>query len=494
MATLRDLCFCVLVLSLPLFSLSIPLSHSSPSSTFKVALIHRDSPYSPIHDPSASPSDIFRLSAQRSLSRHQHLRSVLTGKSSPSKLESEVVAGPSEYLIRVGIGTPAEPYWLIADTVSDLTWTQCLPCSNCFEQKAPIFDPKSSSTYRSLDCSSTLCQALKSDNKCGGSSCLYDYGYADDSRSRGILSTETFTFETAKSTLSSLKPSIGSNPSSSPTTSTRTDPTKTSTSATFSTDGGTGTEINGLGFGCGSSNRGFGANGEAGLVGLGGGPLSLISQLGSSISNKFSYCLPSRLDKNATGVLNFGENADISGPNVSSTPIIYLEESPAFYFLNLTDISVGEKRLGIPPGTFVPFPSGTYGFVIDSGTSLTILPTDVLQSLLDEFKDITKYPTIPNPPGPFVTCYKVPDSSKITGFPDITFHFSGNADWKVGASNVFYPLHEDLLCLSIVSQIEDADSYDGLYVFGNWLQQNTVVEYDLGKKILSFAPADCSRL
>ncbi|ERM98245.1 aspartic proteinase nepenthesin-2 [Amborella trichopoda] len=404
------------------------------------------------------------------------------------------MAGPSEYLMRVGMGTPAEPYWLIVDTGSDLTWTQCLPCSNCFEQKAPIFDPKSSSTYRSLKCSSTLCQDLKSDNKCGGSSCPYNYAYVDTSRTSGILSTETFTFETPKSTLSSLKLTISANPSSSPTTTTSADPTKTSTSVTFSTDRGNGAKINGLGFGCGSSNSGFGANGEAGLVGLGGGPLSLISQLGSSISNKFSYCLSSRLDKNATGVLNFGENADISGLNVSSTPIINFEESPTFYFLNLSDISVGNKRLGIPPGTFDPTPSGNSGFVIDSGTSLTFLPNDAYLKLLGEFKDVTDSPTIPNPPSPFEICYKVPDSSTITGFPDITFHFSGDADWKVGASNIFYPLHEDVLCLSIVSPGDDGDGDDILYIFGNWQQQNMVVEYDLGEKKLSFAPADCSQL
>ncbi|ERM98235.1 hypothetical protein AMTR_s00095p00156870 [Amborella trichopoda] len=175
------------------------------------------------------------------------------------------MASPNEYLMRVVIGTPTERYYLIADTRSDLTWIQFLPCSNFFKQKAPIFDRKSSSTYRSLNCSSTLCQNLGS-------------------------------------TLTSPIASISANPSSSPTTTTSTDPRKTSTDATFSTDRGTGAKINGLGFGCGSSNGGFGADGKAGLIGLGGGPLSLISQLGSSISNKFSYCLASRLDRNATGV------------------------------------------------------------------------------------------------------------------------------------------------------------------------------------------------
>ncbi|ERM98234.1 aspartic proteinase CDR1 [Amborella trichopoda] len=483
MATLRVLCLCVLLLSLPLCSLSRPLSLSSPSLSFKVALIHRDSPYSPIHDPSPSPSDLFRLSAQRSLSRLQHFQSVLTGKSSPSKLASEVKAGSSEYLMRVGIGTPAEPYWLIADTGSDLTWTQCLPCSNCFEQNVPIFNPKSSSTYLSLNCSSTLCQNLKNNRKCGGSSCQYDYHYGDGSATSGKLSTETFTFETPKSTLTSLKASISTNPIFSLTTTLSTDPMETSTSATFSTDRRTGAKIKGLGFGCGNSNTGgFGQNGEVGLVGLGGGPLSLISQLGSSISNKFSYCLPSRLDENMTSVLNFGKNAAIQTSDVSSTPLIQLEDSPTFFLLNLTGISVGSKRLDIPPLFFDPTQRGE-PFVIDSGTTLTILGPGVYYILAVEVEKAINLPTT-DPPRPFSLCYKVPDSGNITGIPNITFHFSGNADWINGPENSFIPLDDGhMICLGILG------SGQGMSILGNWAQQNKLVEYDVGKGMLSFAPA-----
>ncbi|KAL4203493.1 hypothetical protein AMTRI_Chr01g104230 [Amborella trichopoda] len=418
----------VLLLCLPLCSFSRPLSHSSPSSSFKIALIHRDSPYSPM---------------------------LLTGKSSPSKLSSEVKAGPSEYLMRVGIGTPAEPYWLIADTGSDLTWTQCLPCSNCFEQNVPIFNPKSSSTYLSLNCSSTLCQNLEDNLDCGGSSRHYDYQYGDGSATSASISV---------------------NPSFSLTTTPSSDPIKTSSRSTFSTDPGTGAKINGLGFRCVSSNTGrFGTDGEAGLVGLEGGPLSLTSQLGNSISNKFSHCLASRHDMNSTSVLYFGDNADILGLNVSSTPIKNSEQFPTFYFLNLTDISVDKQRLGIPPGTFDLTETGDGGFIIDSGITLTLLPAVADKLLLDKFNDIVDFPSISNPPSPFEKCYKVPDSSKITGLPDITFHFSDNADWKTGPSNLFYPLHEDVICLAIVTT-GDA----GPFIFGNWQQQN-MVEYDLGE-------------
>ena len=44
-------------------------------------------------------------------------------------------------------------------------------------------------------------------------------------------------------------------------------------------------------FGCGFEQSGLFDWASLGLVGLGGGPLSLVSQLGPKIGYKFSYCL-----------------------------------------------------------------------------------------------------------------------------------------------------------------------------------------------------------
>ncbi|MCH90764.1 aspartic proteinase CDR1-like, partial [Trifolium medium] len=82
----------------------------------------------------------------------------------------------------------------------------------------------------------------------------------------------------------------------------------------------------------------------AGLVGLGAGPLSLVSQL-----------------------------AIISGDGVVSTPLIIKPSEPTFYYLNLEGISVGQKTIqtGQTNGNII----------IDSGTTLTYLE----QSFFDDF-------------------------------------------------------------------------------------------------------------
>lgn len=84
---------------------------------------------------------------------------------------------------------------------------------------------------------------------------------------------------------------------------------------------------------------------SSGVVGLGGGPASLITQLGSSIGSKFSYCLlPLSLESNRTSKLSFGDAAVVSGDDVVSTPIVK-KDPIVFYYLTLEAFSVGNKRI-----------------------------------------------------------------------------------------------------------------------------------------------------
>lgn len=65
--------------------------------------------------------------------------------------------GSGEYFTRVGIGSPARGFYMSVDTGSDVSWLQCRPCTNCYQQTDPIFDPTSSPTYRPISCNSQQC-------------------------------------------------------------------------------------------------------------------------------------------------------------------------------------------------------------------------------------------------------------------------------------------------------------------------------------------------
>ncbi|KAL4317858.1 hypothetical protein GQ457_18G013970 [Hibiscus cannabinus] len=64
--------------------------------------------------------------------------------------EAEIIVDSGEYLLNISLSTPGFDVVAIADTGSDLIWTQCKSCSQCFKQDAPLFDPSKSSTYRKI--------------------------------------------------------------------------------------------------------------------------------------------------------------------------------------------------------------------------------------------------------------------------------------------------------------------------------------------------------
>lgn len=74
--------------------------------------------------------------------------------------------------------------------------------------------------------------------------------------------------------------------------------------------------------GCGHKNQATFAGQISGIVGFGCGPLSFVSQLGSTIGGKFSYCLvPLFSDSKSLSKLYFGDAAVVSGPGNVLTPL-----------------------------------------------------------------------------------------------------------------------------------------------------------------------------
>ncbi|CAN6469369.1 unnamed protein product [Victoria cruziana] len=416
---------------------------------FSLDLVHRDSPSSPLYDSSVTLTERAVNAARRSIWRSRHFASRLSGRFS-TKIYSPMKSGSGEFLMKLVVGTPARQYWAIADTGSDLIWTQCQPCHSCAGRKASMFDPQSSSTYRTQGCSTSFCDDLSTEEKYCHSdrSCGFHYVYGDQSYADGVLSKETLTFDNEAN--GSVKfPSIT--------------------------------------FGCVHDESGNVASGPiSGLVGLGGGPLSLISQIGSAIDNKFSYCLLSYDDTNSTGQLKFGPGADFSGAGkVQQTEMARGSEHGTFYVLTLNDISVGGNKLNVKFDAARPTALGdSNSIIIDSGTTLTLINPEAYDPVEKAVAGVVEFDQV-DPVDGFRLCYNV-SSDTLDGFPSLTFHFAG-ADWELPPENSFLPVAENIVCLAVVP------SDVGIAIFGNVAQQNYQVEYDLGKGMLSFAPTDCSQ-
>jgi hypothetical protein len=73
----------------------------------------------------------------------------------PNARQSEVRRYQSQHILKLSMGTPQVDIYAIADTRSDLIWTQCVPaCPGCYNHFYPLFDPLKSSTYNGFSCQS----------------------------------------------------------------------------------------------------------------------------------------------------------------------------------------------------------------------------------------------------------------------------------------------------------------------------------------------------
>ncbi|XP_010435383.1 PREDICTED: aspartic proteinase CDR1-like [Camelina sativa] len=414
-------------------------ANAKPKLGFTADLIHRDSPKSPFYNPAETPSQRLRNAIHRSVNRVFHF----TEDVSLNSPQTEITSNGGEYLMNVSLGTPPFPIMAIADTGSDLLWTQCKPCDDCYTQDDPLFDPTASSTYKDVACSSSQCSALENQASCStdGSTCSYSMSYGDHSYTKGNVAADTLTLGSTDNRPVQLKNVI---------------------------------------IGCGHNNAGTFNEKGSGIIGLGGGAVSLVTQLGDSINGKFSYCLvPFSSETDKTSKINFGTNADVSGTGVVSTPLI--TKSPeTFYYLTLEAISVGSKKL--------PFQGSDSGrgegnIIIDSGTTMTLLPTEFYKELEDAVASSIDAERQKDPQGGLSLCYSATSDLKV---PVITMHFDG-ADVKLDSSNIFVQISQDLVCFAFRAS-------PSLSIYGNLSQMNFLVGYDTVSKKVSFMPTDCAKM
>ncbi|CAD6336840.1 unnamed protein product [Miscanthus lutarioriparius] len=318
-----------------------------------------------------------------------------------------------EYVVTIGIGTPARNFTVLFDTGCDLTWVQCLPCpdSSCYHQEEPLFDPSKSST----------------------------------------LAEETFT-------LSPLAP-----------------------------------PATGVVFGCSHEYiSGFNDTdmGVAGLLGLGRGDSSILSQArqGNSGGGVFSYCLPPR--GSSTGYLTIGAAAPQQS-NLSFTPLITTISQLSFaYVVNLAGISVNGAAVPIPASAF------SLGAIIDSGTVATHMPAAAYYPLRDEFRrHMGGYKMLPEGSVELLdTCYDVTGQDVVTA-PRVGLEFGGGARIDVDASGILFvfPVADDsgpsltLACLAFVPT-----NSPGLVIVGNMQQRAYNVVFDVDGGRIGFGPNGCS--
>ncbi|KAK4483013.1 hypothetical protein RD792_010189 [Penstemon davidsonii] len=353
-----------------------------------------------------------------------------------SDVVSGMEQGSGEYFVRIGVGSPARSQYMVIDSGSDIVWVQCQPCSQCYHQSDPVFDPADSASFSGVSCGSSVCDRVENSG-CHAGRCKYEVSYGDGSYTKGTLALETLT--------------IGR------------------------------TMVQNVAIGCGHMNRGMFV-GAAGLLGIGGGSLSLVGQLGGQTGGAFSYCLVSR-GTGSSGSLEFGRSVLPDG--AAWVPLLRNPRAPSFYYIGLSGLGVGGMRVPIAENTFQITALGDGGVVIDTGTAVTRLPTTAYVAFRDMF--MTETANLPRAPGLsiFDTCYDL-NGFVTVRVPTVSFFLSGGPILTLPARNFLIPVDErGTFCFAF------APSPTGLSIIGNIQQEGIQISFDGANGYVGFGPNIC---
>ncbi|XBI25224.1 hypothetical protein VPH35_050193 [Triticum aestivum] len=314
-----------------------------------------------------------------------------------------------------------------------------------------VFDPSSSSSYGLVGCRSDSCRATYG-TSCGADSfCRYRSTYSDGSTATGILSTETFTFDDAPGVC------VGCRARSQ-------------------------LLVPRVIFGCATNVTGK-AFRLTGNVGLGAGSGSLVNQIGAatSLGRRFSYCLaPFFVD--ASSILSFGARAAVTEPGAVTTPLIP-SAVDAFYTVLLASVRIGNSTIAPPKRSPV---------IVDSGTVLTYLDKALLDQVVAEVARRIKLPRKQSPEKLVDLCYDVAGESSEAWaklFPEVTLGFGGGAAITLPARNAFVEARKGTVCLAMSPVTDDGPV---VATIGSIAQQDFHVGFDLDKRAITFAAADCA--
>lgn len=361
----------------------------------------------------------------------QRLQYLWAKKSTPAPIGSGHNLHIGSYVVRVKLGTPGQLLHMVLDTSNDAAWAPC----------PAAFAPKSSTSFAPVDCSAAQC------SQAHGLSC----------------------------------PASGPEPNPAPCRFNRTYGGDSSFSATLSRDSLTlGSDIvSSFTFGCVDMASGASLPPQ-GLLGLGRGPMSLVSQTGFDV---FSYCLPSFKSFYFSGSLKLGRAGQPK--NIRTMPLLRNPHRPSLYYVNLTGVSVGKVNAVVPPGLLDFDPTTGAGTVIDSGTVITRFVQPVYEAIRDEFRRQVKGPF--SALGAFDTCFEAGGEALA---PAITLHFTG-LDLKLPMENgLIHSSAGSVACLAMAAAPANVNSV--LNVIANLQQQNLRIMFDVANSRVGIARELCN--
>lgn len=415
---------------------SCPATPPDAGNTLQVS--HAFGPCSPLGPGTAAPSWAGFLAdqASRDASRLLYLDSLaVRGRArayAPIASGRQLLQTPT-YVVRASLGTPPQQLLLAVDTSNDASWIPCAGCAGCPTSSAAPFDPAASASYRTVPCGSPLCaQAPNAACPPGGKACGFSLTYADSSL-QAALSQDSLAVA--------------------------------------------GNAVKGYTFGCLQRATGTAAPPQ-GLLGLGRGPLSFLSQTKDMYEATFSYCLPSFKSLNFSGTLRLGRNGQPQ--RIKTTPLLANPHRSSLYYVNMTGIRVGRKVVPIPAFD----PATGAGTVLDSGTMFTRLVAPAYVAVRDEVRRRVGAPV--SSLGGFDTCF----NTTAVAWPPMTLLFDGMQVTLPEENVVIHSTYGTISCLAMAAAPDGVNTV--LNVIASMQQQNHRVLFDVPNGRVGFARERCT--
>ncbi|TXG48815.1 hypothetical protein EZV62_024690 [Acer yangbiense] len=361
---------------------------------------------------------------------------------------------PSEtglYFAKIGLGSPSKDYYVQVDTGSDILWVNCAGCSKCPTKsdlgiELTLFDPAKSETSGEVGCNDDYCISTYDGELPGcksGIDCQYSVTYGDGSSTSGFFVKDYVQLEQATGNLQ------------------------------------TGKLNTSIIFGCGAKQSGdLGSSSEAavdGILGFGQANSSMLSQLAAAgkVKKEFAHCLDV---VKGGGIFAIG---DVVSPIVSTTPLV---PNMPHYNVNLKAVEVGGDVLQLPTDLFES--GGQRGTIIDSGTTLAYLPSDLFEPMMTKILDRQQGLQLHTVEEQF-SCFKF--SQNIDdGFPPVKFHFENSLTLTVYPHEYLFLIREYTWCFGW--QNGGVQSHDGkqTILLGDLVLSSKLVVYDMENQTIGW--------
>ncbi|XP_038695846.1 aspartic proteinase Asp1-like isoform X2 [Tripterygium wilfordii] len=354
------------------------------------------------------------------------------------------------YYAMVNIGNPPKLYDLDIDTGSDLTWVQCdAPCVSCTKPRESLYKPK----RNLVRCQHPLCAAIQvpETRHCESPTdqCDYEVDYADTGSSSGVLVADVIPLRLSNGSVIAPR----------------------------------------LAFGCGYDQKTPGpapAPPTAGVLGLGSGKVSLVSQMYAMAitQNVMGHCLSGQ----GGGFIFIGDDL-VPPAGIVWTPMTTsLKE---FYSSGPTELFFGGK------------PSGLKGFqvIFDSGSSYTYFNSEAYKTTLKLIRQDIKGKPLKDAPEEeaLPVCWK--GGKPFKSIRDVSSYFKPmvliftklkNVQLQLAPEAYLIVTEKGNACLGILNGTEI--DLGNLNILGDISLQDKMVIYDNGKQQIGWVSTDCNRL